>query len=90
MPNLLANLHQKIEADATDMIFCDNPAHCNGAKVAHVFVSKESKLFNIYPVEYGTQEDFVGVMQHQVYTQGSPTKLIADNALMYYGSKVTC
>ena len=40
------------------MIFCDTPAHRNGAKAAHVFASRESKLSNVYPAKKYDQDIF--------------------------------
>jgi hypothetical protein len=46
--NPSANLKQRGEADATDLIYSDTPAINGGEKCAHLFVGKKSKLTDAY------------------------------------------
>ena len=83
------NLHRRNEADAMDEIFSDTPAMDGGETSAHIFVGHDSKITDVYKVKGYSEKEFLGALQDRVCTRGVPTKLIADNAHMYRGWKVT-
>ena len=61
----------------------------DGEKSAHIFVRQDSKIVDVYKVKDNSAKEFVGTLQDQGQTRGVPTRLIADNAPMYRGWKVT-
>ena len=56
-----------------------------GKTSAHIFVSQDSKITDVYKSTDNSAEVFLGCFQDQVRERGVPTKLIADNFLMYRG-----
>lgn len=48
-----------------DIIFCDTPAHINGAKAAHVFIRRESKLADVHPAKKYDQDTFTEAMKEK-------------------------
>ena len=88
-PNLVLNLQQRKKGDATDQIFSDTPSMDDGKTSAHVFVGQDSKITDVYKSKDNSGKEFLGVFQDRVRTRGVPTKLVADNAPMYRGWKVT-
>ena len=88
-PNPLLNLHRRNEADSTDQIFSDTPAMDSEKTSAHIFVGHDSKITGVYKVKGRSGKEFCGSMQDRVQQRGVPTQLIADNASMYRGWKVT-
>ena len=88
-PNPLLNLHRRNEADDKNQIFSDTPAMDSGETSAHIFVEQDSKIVDVYKVKDNSAKEFVGTFQDRGRTRGVPTRLIADNAPMYRGWKVT-
>ena len=56
---------------------------------AHIFVGQDSKITDVYKVKDNNGKEFLGAMQDRVCTRGVSTNLIADNAPIYRGWKVT-
>ena len=79
----------KLMQQTTDQIFSDTPAMDGGETSAHIFVGHDSKIVDVYKVKDNSAKGFLGAMQDRIYTRGVCTKLIADNAPMYRGWKVT-
>ena len=77
-PNPLLNLHRHNEADVNDQIFSNTPAMDDGETSAHIFVGHDSKIVDVYKAK-----------KDRVRQRGVPTQLIADNAPIYRGWKVT-
>ena len=88
-PKPLLNLHRRNEADATDQIFSDTPAIDGGETSAHIFVGHDSKIVDVYKAKDNSAKELLGAFQDRTRTRGVCTKLIADNAPMYRGWKVT-
>ena len=88
-PNPVLNLHRQNEADATDQIFSDTPDIDGGETSSHIFVGCDSKITDVYKVKDNSGKEFLGLFQDRNRTRGVPTKLVADNAPMYRGWKVT-
>ena len=65
------------------------PAIDGGETSAHIFVGHDSKITDVYKVKDNSGKEFLGAMQDRVRIRGVPTKLIADNAPMYRGWKLT-
>ena len=61
----------------------------SGQKRAHIFVSRDSKITDVYKSKNNSGKEFLGAFQDRIRTRGVPTKLVADNAPMYRGWKVT-
>ena len=87
-PNPALNLHRQNEADTTDQIFAKVPAMDGGEKSAHIFVSQDLKITDVYKSKDNSAEVFLGCFQDQVREGGVPTKFIADNCPMYRGWRV--
>ena len=60
-----------------------------GETSAHIFVDQDSKITGVYKVKNNSGKEFLEAMQDRFRTRGVPTKLIADNAPMYRGWKLT-
>ena len=88
-PIPLLNLHGRNEADVTGQIFSDTPTMDGGETSAHIFVGQDSKIVDVYKAKDNSGKEFLGAMQDRVCTRDVPTKLIANNALMYRGWKLT-
>ena len=87
--NPALNLHRRNESNATDQIFARVPATDGGETSAHIFVSQDSKITNIYKSKDNSRAEFLGAFQDRVRERGVPTKVIAVNAPMYRGWNVT-
>ena len=61
----------------------------SGETGAHIFVGQDSNITNVYKGKDNSGKEFLGAMQDRVCTRGVPTNLIADNAPMYRGWKLT-
>ena len=88
-PNPLLNLHRRNEADATDQIFSDTPTMDGGETSVYIFVGYDSKIVDVYKAKDNSAKVWFGTMQDRVRQRGVPTQLIADNAHIYRGWKVT-
>ena len=90
-PNPGANLFHRREPDTTDMIFSDTAAIDGGETRAHIFVGLISRITDVFKVKSGNDECFLGALQLQdrVRKRGAPTKLLADDAPLYRGWKIT-
>ena len=60
-----------------------------GETSARIFVGYDSKITDVYKFKDNTGEEFLGAFQDCLRKRGVPTKLVADNAPMYRGWKVT-
>ena len=60
-----------------------------GETSAHIFVGHDSKIVDVYKVKDNSAKGFLEAIQDRIRTRGVCTKLIADNARMYRGWKVT-
>ena len=69
--------------------FSDTPAMDGGETSAYIFVGDDSKIVDVYKVKDGTAKGFLGAFQDRTRTRGVCTRLIAYNAPMYRGWKVT-
>ena len=56
---------------------------------AHIFVGYDSKIIDVYKATDNSRKEFLGSFQDWVRTRGIPTKLVANNAHMYRGWKIT-
>ena len=88
-PNPGANLFHHREPNATDMIYSDTPAIDGGETRAHIFVGLILRITDVFKVKSGSIECFLGALQDQVRKRGAPMKLIADDAPLYQGWKIT-
>ena len=60
-----------------------------GETSAHIFVGHDSKIVDVYKSKDNSAKEFLSALQDRVRTRGVSTKIIADNAPMYRGWKVT-
>ena len=88
-PNPVLNFYRQNEADATDQIFSNTPAMDGGETNTHIFVGHDSKITDVYKVKDNSGKEFLGAFQDRVRTRSVPTKLVADNAPIYRGQKLT-
>ena len=88
-PNPDANLFHRWEPDATDMVYSNTPAIDGGETRAHIFVGLILRITDVLKVKSGSAECFLGALQDRVHKHGAPTKLIADDAPLYRGWKIT-
>ena len=65
------------------------PALDGGETSAHIYVAHSSKIVDVYKAKDNSAKGFLGAFQDRTCTRGVCTKLIADNAPMYRGWKVT-
>ena len=73
----------------TDQIFAKVPAMDGGETSAHIFVGQYSKITDIYKSKDNSRAEFLGAFKDRVRERRVPTKLTADDALMYRGWNVT-
>ena len=89
-PNASVNLIHQREPDVTDLIFYNTSAVDGGESMAHIFVVVISCLSNVFEVKTPSAECFLGALQDWVCIQGSPIKLLSNNAGMYCSWRITC
>ena len=70
------------------MIYSNVPCVSTGVTRSHLFIGSSSKLLDAYGAKDDTKEVFLTALQSRVVTRGAPTKLVADNALLYRGSSI--
>ena len=56
-----------------------------GETSAHIFVSHDSKIVNVYKAKNNSAKGFLEAFEDRTRTRGVCIKLIADNAPMYRG-----
>ena len=71
------------------MIIMNTPAKPGGFSRAHVFYGTTSRLTDIYWADTNSPEDFLGAYQERVITRDSPQRILADNAPLYCGWRIT-
>ena len=60
-----------------------------GETSAHIFVSQDLKITDVYKSKDNSEAEFLGAFQYHVRERGVPIKLIADNASMYRDWNIT-
>ena len=88
-PSPGGNLRHRRENDATDMIYCDTPAKPGGFTRAHIFYGTTSRLTTVHEAVNGLALTFLGALQDRVRQFGCAQKLVADNAPLYRGWRIT-
>ena len=88
-PSPGGNLRHRRENDSTDMIYCDTQAKPGGFTRAHIFYGTTSRLTTVHPAINGLATTFLGALQDRVRQFGCAQKLVADNAPLYRGWKIT-
>ena len=71
------------------MIKMDTPALPGGFSKAHVFYGTTTRITDIFWANTDSPQDFLGAYQDRVCSRGSPQRLIADNAPLYCGWRIT-
>ena len=74
------------KAVATDTIFSDTPTVDSGVTMAQVFVSKDSLVSDVYPMQSCKQ--FVKPLEANIRFTGAMSKLVSDYAQVEISNKV--
>ena len=80
------NVRRRNEVVATDTFICDTPAIDNGAKCAQIFVGRETKYTDVYPMK--TDAEFSAALEDNIRQRGAMDMLQSDNAKAQTGNKV--
>jgi hypothetical protein len=88
-PNPGANMRRRYEDDSTDLIYSTVPSISGKQTHAHTFCGCTTKITDVYRAKDDTAATFLACFQDRVRSRGAPTRLIADNAPMYRGWRVT-
>ena len=84
--NPALSIPRKHEAVATDTIFSDTPTVDSGVKQAQVFVGRDTRVADAYPMKRGKQ--FVNTLQDNIRRRGAIDKLLSDSAKTEISNKV--
>jgi hypothetical protein len=88
-PSSGANLRRHYEDDSTDLIYSTVPSISSKQTHAHIFCGHTTKITDAYRAKDDTAATFLACFQDFFHSQGARTRLIADNAPMYCGWRVT-
>ena len=80
------NVKRRNEAVATDTVFSDVPAICNGSKCAQIFVGRDSLVTDAFGMM--TDKEFVNTLEDIIRRRGAMDKLISDSAKSEISNKV--
>ena len=83
--NPATNVHRRQEPVATDTVFADGPAICDGSTCAQIFVGRKSLVTDVYGMK--TEKQFVSTLQDNIRKRGAMDKLISDRAQVEIGKK---
>lgn len=83
-PNIGANIFHCHEADATDISHSNNPDICGIETQVHTFFGIVYCVTDVYKAKKQDLAGFLVAFQDRVCTRDAPTKLIVDNAALYY------
>jgi hypothetical protein len=88
-PNPGANLRRCYEDDSTNLIYSTVPSISGKQTHAHIFCGRTTKITDAYRAKDDTAATYLACFQDRVHFRGAPTCLIADNAPMFRGWRVT-
>ena len=80
------NVHRRNEPVATDTVYSDTPAICDGSKIAQFFVGKKSQVCDAYGIK--SEKEFVNTLEDNIRYRGAMDKLISDRAQVEISKKV--
>jgi hypothetical protein len=88
-PNPAVNLRRRYKDDSTNLIYSTVPSISSKQTHADIFCGRTTKITNAYRAKDDTAATFLACFQDRVCSRGASTRLIADNAPMYRGWRVT-
>jgi len=80
------NVPRRQEPVATDTVFSDTPAICDGSTCAQIFVGRNSLVTDVYGMK--TMKQFVNTLEDNVRKRGAMDKLISDRAQVEISGRV--
>ena len=83
--NPAVNVHRRNEPVATDTVFGDEPAICDGSTCAQLYVGRKSLVTDVYGMK--TEKQFVATLQDNIRKRGAMDKLISDRAQVEISKK---
>ena len=84
--NPALNIPRRHEPVASDTVFSDTPAVHSGVKQAQVFVGRDTRVADAYPMKSGKQ--FVNTLEDNIRRRGAMDKLLSDSAKTEISNKV--
>jgi len=80
------NVHHREELVATNTIYLDTTTVDSVATIAQVFIGVESPITDVYAIK--TDWQCINTLKDQIWTWGTPTKLISDQAQVEISTQV--